>query len=485
MDIHEESLKHLRNVHFTLILSSAIIFLSSMSINKIYDRSIEQLRDTLSLSKHLSAETFNSNLLETCPAEFGTGYEPETQFSDGLDNLLDPMFSEAELDDIDLSSSIYFNEFLWGGDAYYYEYEYDAESSPFHKFGCLLVAGDIPYAYPEFEVSGISTNTVSALSKSMDSLLKFDKILGAPTFYHLDNIVVHYSKGEFKPNQESPKITFDKFSELVSSFESVSGSVTVSGVQLTSDADRRVIEGGYEAMTEDPEAFDYGSANPDYLFLELFITEQGPLDRKKRSMHFFVEFPVLFQTHPLTIVEEVFQKELPGKPYYASYLSGNRTFETLYPELFETTKNLSSLDINEAIRYLEYQKKNAGGSVDILSLKLNRDLIEVWGIVLLLAIHLYFFLHIKNYFSFARNSDENDINYPWVVIYKDRLSFVVSILTQFIPFFICSYIAYTQYTNYVEIPALNIFYLGVSMVLSLLVSSEIVRYRNASKNHLK
>ena len=99
------------------------------------------------------------------------------------------------------------------------------------------------------------------------------------------------------------------------------------------------------------------------------------------------------------------------------------SFEEVFPELFALTEGLDSLDIPEAQNLLENLRQwlSPQERVEVAGMKLPPDLIKNWGTLLILAIQVYFLLHLQAFARIRRKADA-DFEYPWIGLYPSLLA---------------------------------------------------------------
>lgn len=169
---------------------------------------------------------------------------------------------------------------------------------------------------------------------------------------------------------------------------------------------------------EDPTGYD----DYDFKFDELV------LDCRVRAtvgeaVSFELVLPVMFRTQQPEFVADTLRQPNFDDTYYARYLSGAQTFARLFPELMQVSNHLMSLSPEDLGSFLEDQRQKSGAPISVLGLQVSRDLIEVWGVLLMLTIQLYFCMHYRTLLD--RLTPDEDVVFPWIGVYRHRLSALV------------------------------------------------------------
>lgn len=102
-------------------------------------------------------------------------------------------------------------------------------------------------------------------------------------------------------------------------------------------------------------------------------------------------------------------------------------FNDTFPELSALTKNLDSLTIDQVSDLLKRDEEQARQSFEIFGAKFPSEILGIWGIVILLSIQLYQWLHLRNFIYL--NSSNEKIDFPWIALYRGFIPKVVTIFS--------------------------------------------------------
>lgn len=97
-------------------------------------------------------------------------------------------------------------------------------------------------------------------------------------------------------------------------------------------------------------------------------------------------------------------------------------FDRAFPELAAVAKDLESLSLTQLEDYLDRLLSSDERYVEIFGAAIPLRGVSRWGIVLIMALQLYFLLHLQHMPTMNEG-------FPWVCVYDDRVSFVVALAT--------------------------------------------------------
>ena len=104
-------------------------------------------------------------------------------------------------------------------------------------------------------------------------------------------------------------------------------------------------------------------------------------------------------------------------------------FSNMFPELDKVTSVYQTLDIDKIDQILGAELARQGDRVQFLGISLPEPLMASWGMVIILAIQSYFWLHLRAFKRRAWSSALDVSRHAWIALYNDRWAFVVTILT--------------------------------------------------------
>jgi hypothetical protein len=161
-------------------------------------------------------------------------------------------------------------------------------------------------------------------------------------------------------------------------------------------------------------------------------------------------------------------------------------FEETFPELNEITKHYQKLELNDANQILGAELQRTGERIEFLGLKFPESFISTWGAVILLIIQLYFWLHLRTFYEYLASS-ETGIDVAWIGIYSDFWSRVISLITiSLLPVVIVGYLVF--WGDWFSWKSwFSWFLIPLFMVLELLLvySSAIMMMTHITSNHTR
>jgi hypothetical protein len=99
-------------------------------------------------------------------------------------------------------------------------------------------------------------------------------------------------------------------------------------------------------------------------------------------------------------------------------------FADTFPNLSSLTKNYEELDLETIDKILEAEQSRTGDSFEAIGIKFPAEGVTRWGIVLILGIQLYLFLHLHELTPKLKPTDEG-WEVAWIGVYKSRISQVL------------------------------------------------------------
>jgi hypothetical protein len=94
-------------------------------------------------------------------------------------------------------------------------------------------------------------------------------------------------------------------------------------------------------------------------------------------------------------------------------------FDHAFGDLAKLAKGLETLRIDQLLDYVRRLRDDEGRSISLLGVSVPRRVVSQWGIVLLIAVQVYFVLHLEH----ARGltfSPRLIRTYPWIGVYQGR-----------------------------------------------------------------
>lgn len=106
------------------------------------------------------------------------------------------------------------------------------------------------------------------------------------------------------------------------------------------------------------------------------------------------------------------------------------SFDVSFPELARYTRNLDSIKLEEVRQILRNEEERTGGAVQIAGLSIPTALLTNWGLVLLAGMTGYLLLHVR---AFASRASKTTVwsAFPWIAFYEDlpsRIAFACTVV---------------------------------------------------------
>ena len=112
-------------------------------------------------------------------------------------------------------------------------------------------------------------------------------------------------------------------------------------------------------------------------------------------------------------------------------------FAKSFPELDSESVHIQSAKLSDLEDHLLARRQRSGEGIQVLGLKLPRSAIELWGLVALIGVQLYLWLHLRILASRINRHDQA-WETPWLALYHDsRIARTIFALTLFLPIATC------------------------------------------------
>ena len=99
-------------------------------------------------------------------------------------------------------------------------------------------------------------------------------------------------------------------------------------------------------------------------------------------------------------------------------------FRTSFADLAGLSVGLESLKIEPLLSYVQRLRDESDQHIQLLGVDIPRTVISQWGVILLIAVQLYFFLHVQHLRRQALSA-HTVATFPWLGLYPDRVSVAV------------------------------------------------------------
>ena len=460
-------LKHIRNVHLLFVLASIVIIMAVSSSNSTYQAAVNQLHDVITIEKALTADSIANSISKSAKLS-----PDKKRLENFIEESLHEYFEAKELY-LDSFQIEFFNVDIKKEKQYGYypniedEYYYLSEDKKYW-FGqqlCLLSDGTNQYTNPyDLKLLTISKQTtINDYREYLNRILKADKLYMEPIFYS------GYFSGSTRVSKHYRFISEDIQKQLIE-MKKVNLSVKLIKVNLTNERSRDVFKESQDHVKEDPVGYeDY-----DFMFDTFMLEVRAYNDNNQKHVSFNIELPVMFHVVTPRLFPDLLSQSNFDKAYYSRYISGANTFDNLFPELANATKNLKSVIPEDLELYLKDQARANNAPITILGLQIKRNLIEIWGVLLMLGIQFYFCMHYR--VLIQRMPKKVETIFPWIGLYTDRLSTIAFQISIALPLAVCLLIRF----YFVEQSGLNLLLLcWIILALVLFIWTEIlyIHYR--------
>ena len=106
-------------------------------------------------------------------------------------------------------------------------------------------------------------------------------------------------------------------------------------------------------------------------------------------------------------------------------------FEAAFPELNSVSTGISTLEINDAVHRLESQVASSERNISLLGFTIPLSQLARWGVLVLLSVQLYFWLHLHELAARIEPEAEG-WNVAWIGLYTSRAATAVALLSCFL-----------------------------------------------------
>lgn len=114
-------------------------------------------------------------------------------------------------------------------------------------------------------------------------------------------------------------------------------------------------------------------------------------------------------------------------------------FARAFPELSRSTQGLSELDFSTTRAVLEGEALESEDQIEVFGATIPASSAARWGAPVLIVMQLYFLLHLR---ALSRAGGQpKEAPAPWIALYRDRLSMVATVISAFgIPVFVAGFL---------------------------------------------
>ncbi len=160
-----------------------------------------------------------------------------------------------------------------------------------------------------------------------------------------------------------------------------------------------------------------------------------------------------------------------------------RPFEDIFPELNQLSTDFDSLPFDKLEAILKKERDRAKDSFIAFGIKIPNEAISVWGPFVITMIQAYLFLHLSAFVGKYKELRENT-DVPWIGIYSDPISIIVSILSStLLPIMIVSFLAIKFSMIGIGDLAISAIFVFVSIIIGYLTFRSFGSYHEISFTH--
>lgn len=105
-----------------------------------------------------------------------------------------------------------------------------------------------------------------------------------------------------------------------------------------------------------------------------------------------------------------------------------RPFEEIFPELNQLSTDFDTLSLDKLETILRKERDRRRDSFTAFGIKIPNEAISIWGPLTIVIIQLYFALHLSSFLN-GRNAPEMSVIVPWIGLYNEPISFIVTFLS--------------------------------------------------------
>lgn len=130
--------------------------------------------------------------------------------------------------------------------------------------------------------------------------------------------------------------------------------------------------------------------------------------------------PIGMFSHALPLLEEFLDAE-GGFDDVRSIRQRDGDFHVVYRDLDEYAKGLETLELDQLREYIDRLRREKGPQVEVFGTAIPQTAISTWGLAVLIGTQLVFSCHLMRFLDgFSNRSRGQD--YPWIGLYPNRLS---------------------------------------------------------------
>jgi hypothetical protein len=131
----------------------------------------------------------------------------------------------------------------------------------------------------------------------------------------------------------------------------------------------------------------------------------------------------------LNFVDSKIDERVLSRLFFSDWRQGN--FDTAFSELNSVSSDIATLDIAKGVERLQAQAASAEKSISLLGFNIPITQLAQWGLLVLLSVQLYFWLHLHELTN-RIEPDAEGWNVAWIGVYRTRVAETVGAISCFI-----------------------------------------------------
>lgn len=377
-----EFLRHLRRLHFTLVVTSIALYVASALVPPpILSKAYSQIREIVSVAPQLTQSWITSKY---APEKKLKNFDRTFNFKDQAGKLY----------------QIWVNSNLISDELEFYWYTLNDSNMPY------VIAASEKFV-KDVRSTQLPPRELSEFVKAWNLLFIGSEAveIGKRSAWNVNGYFFEHNMGSVDAEERVIRLEYQsehggkpeptnqkKYEERISAFISLK--------RPNSDVNPRSPQANWRFVLQD---YTLNSS------------------RSAQARKFRVEVPVSVTTMQLSL-----QKKFVEESGVKDWRSGR--FEETFPELWQVAQHLDSVELVQLEKYVRGRLNEGQGSVEFLNVKVPYEGIRTFGILILIGIQVAFLIHLRQFFSWA-NSNEFHQSFPWVGVYDDIASKVMNIVT--------------------------------------------------------
>lgn len=178
--------------------------------------------------------------------------------------------------------------------------------------------------------------------------------------------------------------------------------------------------------------YDLVASGPNIMkdrILDLWVSMRIPVEKLALPRRKDTKAVVATSAIGLNPVFVTIHEDYLTRLFFNDWKRGN--FDAAFPELRTVSADISTLEINDAIHRLELLAASSERSVSVLGFTIPLPQLSQWGVLVLLSVQLYLWLHLHELATRIR-PDAEGWNVAWIGFYRTRAAIAIIVLSCFL-----------------------------------------------------